>query len=130
MNILVVDDEEVMAESLRIGLTGAGFRVVKALSAGQARDVLARDGRRIDLALVDYLMPVDNGFDLLAVIREKYGDLPVVIMTAYPEAGLGREAFARQANGFLEKPFNLENLVAEIQRVLQKSAGCHRSSIS
>ena len=83
MNILVVDDEAVMVESIRIGLESSGYHVIGAFGAQQALDMLNNVGCNIDLVVTDYLMPKMNGLDLLGAVRKSHPTLPIIIMTAY-----------------------------------------------
>ena len=117
MNILVVDDEAVMVESIRIGLESKGYHVFEALSAQQALDQLYHGDHRIDLIATDYLMPTMNGIDLLEAIRKSHPTLPVILMTAYAQTDLAIAALKSQCNSFIEKPFTLDQLVAEIERI-------------
>lgn len=117
MNILVVDDEAVMVESIRIGLENKGHRVIEAYSARQALDTLSSGEHGIDLVVTDYLMPSMNGLDLLTAIRKRHPALPVILMTAYAQTSLVIEALRNRCDSFIEKPFNLDQLVAEIERI-------------
>ncbi|MEI6260403.1 MAG: hybrid sensor histidine kinase/response regulator [Deltaproteobacteria bacterium] len=117
MNILVVDDEAVMVESIRIGLESSGYRVIEAFSAQQALDHLNQGGQMIDLVVTDYLMPKMNGLDLLGAVRRSHPFLPVVIMTAYAETSLVIEAMKNHCDSFIEKPFSLDQLITEIERI-------------
>lgn len=117
MNILVVDDEIVMADSLRIGLESRGYKVVECNSVIKALAKLNRRDQEIDIVITDYLMPTLNGLDLLGAIRERYPTLPVIIMTAYAETSLVIKALRNHCNGFIEKPFSLDQLVGEIEKV-------------
>lgn len=117
MNILVVDDEVVMVDSIRIGLESRGYQVVEAYSAHQALELLAHDDHRIDLVITDYLMTPTNGLELLAAIRKHQPTLPVIIMTAYGEKGLVVQVLKNRGNSFIDKPFSLEQLVAEIENI-------------
>jgi signal transduction histidine kinase len=117
MTILVVDDEAVMAESIRIGLENKGYRVIKAYSARQALDKLSSGEHSIDLVVTDYLMPTMNGLDLLAAVRRSHPSLPVILMTAYAQTSLVIDALRNHCDSFIEKPFNLDQLVAEIERI-------------
>ena len=120
MNILVVDDEPAMAESIRIGLESMGHRAFEALSAQQALDLLYHGGHRIDLIATDYLMPAMNGIDLLKAVRRSHPTLPVMILTAYAETSLVIEALKNRCDSFIEKPFSLDQLVAEIERIKRR----------
>jgi DNA-binding NtrC family response regulator len=117
MNILVVDDEAVMIDSIRIGLESSGHRVFMAHSAQEAMDQLYFKGRRIDLVITDYLMPKMDGIDLLKAIRRRYPNLPVLIMTAFANKEMTMDAIKNRCQGFIEKPFNLDLLIDEIERI-------------
>lgn len=119
MNILVVDDETTMVESLRIGLESNGYQVFGALSGEQALDHLCHGDHRIDLLITDYLMPTMNGLDLLAAVRRKQPSLSVMIMTAYSDTDLLIKALRDHCDSFIEKPFSLDQLMVEIERIRQ-----------
>jgi DNA-binding NtrC family response regulator len=120
MNILVVDDEVVQLESLNRGLRSKGCRVLKVLSAREALDLLDKDAGSIDMIITDYAMPLMNGLELLDDVRRNHGDLPVIMMTAYGCKDLVIEALHHQCSGFIEKPFTLDQLMHEIERVQAK----------
>lgn len=117
MNILVVDDEAVMANSLRIGLETKGYRAVNAYSGQQALDLLVHGEQTINLVLTDYLMPGMDGIELIKAFRRVIPTLPIIIMTAYGEKSLVIEALNSRCDGFIEKPFSLDQLAGEIERV-------------
>jgi signal transduction histidine kinase len=128
MNLLVVDDEVRMLGTIRRGVASKGYRVFEALGAQQALDQLNHGGHGIDLVITDYLMPTMNGIDLLNAIRSTHPTLPVIIMTAYADTGLVIEAMKNHCDGFIEKPFNLDHLVAEIERIKQHQIQNTKSS--
>jgi signal transduction histidine kinase len=117
MNILLVDDEPILVESIRIGLENRGYPVIGANSARQALDLLHRGGHTIDLVITDYMMPAMNGMELLAAIRRNRPTLPVMIMTAYADTSLVIEAMKNHCDAFIEKPFTPVALISEIERV-------------
>ena len=118
MNILVVEDDKVQLESLRRGLRNKGHQVLEALSAEEALNRFTHSNMtKIDLVLSDYVMPGLNGIELLKRIRENHGSLPVILMTAYGEKDLVIEALRNRCDSFLEKPFTLDQLIQEIERV-------------
>ncbi len=120
MNILVVDDEMVQIETLRRALRSKGYQVFEALNAIEALDQLESMTYRIDMVLTDYVMPGKDGIELLKKIREKYGELPVIIMTAYGGKDMLIDAMRNRCDGFIEKPFNVDQLINEIQRVMSR----------
>lgn len=120
MNILVVDDDIAQLESLKRGLKNKGYQVVEALSAEAALGFLANPGdKKVNLVLTDYVMPGMSGMDLLKKIRDNYGSLPVIIMTAYAEKHVVVDALRNLCDSFIEKPFTLNQLMEEITRVMK-----------
>lgn len=114
VRILVVDDEVSIRELLQAFLEEEGYTVVLA-SNGQ--DALARLAERpIAAVLLDLNMPVMDGWACLAQLRQLEPDLPVVVMTA----GLPARHVAEQrgAAGFLEKPFELQELIDTVDRLV------------
>lgn len=116
--ILLVDDEPETVLVLRLFLRSLGYAVA---AAGNAADGLRllRGEAHFSLVLTDYFMPVMDGGRFLAAIREEWADLPVVMMTAY---GRKEELFTglhHFCHGFIEKPFAIDELIAEIERVLR-----------
>lgn len=118
MKVLVVDDEVVMANSLRIGLENMGYQAVKAYSGLQALDLLAHEEQTIHLVITDYLMQGMDGLELMKVLRRTNPTLPILIMTAYADKSLLIEALKHRCDGFIEKPFRLDQLTAEIERIM------------
>jgi signal transduction histidine kinase len=117
MKILVVDDEIDEVESLSRGLRSKGHKVLQALSAQEALNHLQNDDSGIDLLITDYAMPIMNGMELLRNIRMNRGNLPVIMMTAYGQKDLVIDALRNHCDSFIEKPFTLDQLLNEIERV-------------
>lgn len=113
--ILIVDDKRIQLKTLRRGLRTRGYRVFEAISGKQALDHLEKD-ETIDLVLTDYAMPEMNGIELLKKIRETNKTIPVIIMTAYGDKDLVIEAMHYRCNGFIDKPFDMDELLEEIQQ--------------
>lgn len=117
MNVLIVDDEIIQVESLRRGLRSKGYRVAEAFCAQEALNLLNSSERSIDLVITDYAMPVMNGIELLQNIRRDNPSLPVIMMTAYGQKDMVIDVLRNHCSGFIEKPFTLEQLLREIDRV-------------
>ena len=113
MNILIVDDEQTMLETLRRGLRTKGFKVFEAKNGMAALNILEQNSQ-INLVLTDYAMGGMNGIELLTEIRKQKKNIPVIIMTAYGDKELVIEAMRRQCDGFIDKPFTLDDLIKEI----------------
>lgn len=116
--ILTVDDSPSMRQMVSFTLRGAGYEVVQASDAAQALEY-ARNNR-VDLVLTDVNMP---GMDGISLVRELRGLpncrlTPMLVLTT--EAGQEKKAMGKQAGatGWIVKPFNPEQLLATIARVL------------
>jgi two-component system sensor histidine kinase/response regulator len=118
MNVLVVDNDMVQLESLRRGLRTRGYQVIEASSSEEVlKHFTHSDMTTVDLILSDYVMPRLNGIELLKKIRQNHSSLPFILMTAYGDKDLVIEALRNRCNGFIEKPFTLDQLMEEIERV-------------
>ncbi|MBI5591167.1 MAG: response regulator [Deltaproteobacteria bacterium] len=117
MNVLIVDDEIVQIENLRIGLSSRGHHIFEALNGNEALSLIENDVNQIDLVITDYAMPGMNGIELLQNIRWRHGHIPVIMMTAYGHRDLILDALRNQCNGFIDKPFTLDRLIDEIDKV-------------
>jgi CheY-like chemotaxis protein len=117
MHILIVDDEPDGLETLQRSLRIKGHSVWAVTSGQEALEVLAKSGVAADMVVTDYLMPHMNGIELLTAVRSKYGQLPVVLVTAYGSKKVLTEALQNGCNGFLEKPFTPAQLQGEIERI-------------
>lgn len=117
--ILVVDDEFGIAETLELLLGDEGYHVV---TASNGQNGLARLAERLpDLVLLDYMMPILDGPGMLRAMRADltYRDVPVILMTALPEATVAK-TIDSQYSGFLRKPFRANEVVGTVARVLAK----------
>jgi putative nucleotidyltransferase with HDIG domain len=116
--ILLVDDELAVRQLLAEGLRMAGYECAMAGNASEALQRLAQE--RFDLLLSDIQMPGGSGTELLRVVRERYADLDVVMITAVVDVDVALVAIRNGASDYLPKPFNLEQVLITIERVLEK----------
>lgn len=117
--VLVVDDAGVVRRLAFRVLSEAGFRVFEAASAVEALEVLAMLHGRIDIVLVDVVLPEVNGVDLVRLIRERWDHPAILFMSAYPAEVLAREGLKDLRVEFLAKPFTRDELLRAIERTLQ-----------
>lgn len=117
--ILAVDDSPSMRDMVRITLTGAGFDVTPAAD-GQAALELARQGS-FDLVLSDVNMPNMDGISLIRALRAQsaYRHTPILMLTTEGSMERKREGKDAGATGWIVKPFDPDQLVATMQRVLR-----------
>lgn len=103
--ILVVDDERSVREILSAFLTSHGHHVEHAADGHSALDWLAR--HEPDMVFLDLQMPGITGLEVLSAIKERYPDLPVVVISGWADEDLAKEALKAGAYEFLAKPFDL-----------------------
>ena len=118
--ILIVDDEPDMLEMLRRSLEAdLDCRLSTAASAKEALQILSESP--VDLALVDIKMPEMDGLELLELIKRKWPDLTVVMMTAYGTIETAVYAMKQGAYDFITKPFDHEALLLRLEKALERS---------
>jgi DNA-binding NtrC family response regulator len=121
MNLLIIDDNPNQLYSLNIALKTRAHRVMMAVNGKEALEILQANHSRIDVVLTDYAMPGMSGLELLAHIQKNHAAIPVIIMTAYGKKELVMAALQHGCAGYVEKPFTLEQLMPEIERVIRKT---------
>jgi len=112
--VLVVDDAGVVRRLAYRLLAEAGFRVFEAGGAAEALEVVDLARGRVDVVLVDVVMPEVNGVDLARLLREKMPDANIVFMSAFPAEVLAREGLRDLRVRFLAKPFTREDLLKAV----------------
>ena len=114
--VLVVDDEALIRWSLTERLQSEGYEVVEAETGHGALEKLP-DG--IDLVLLDYRLPDTDGVSVLRKIKEFDQDILVILLTAYASVETAVEAMKQGAYHFANKPFNLDEVAATVERALE-----------
>ncbi len=114
--ILIVDDEIEQIKILRLSLRSKGYQVTAVSNVTEALAAL-NSSQRYDLVLTDYAMPDASGLEFLKEIRRSGNRIGVIMMTAYGEKKVLVDALRLRCDGFIEKPFTLNELVAEITHV-------------
>ncbi len=125
--VLIVDDEQSMAEMIADDLAARGYEAVAEKSARRAAQMLEEDS--VDALITDLRMPEMDGLELLAVARRFHPSLPVIVMTAYSAIDTAIESIRRGAYHYLTKPFKLDELDLFLARALQE-ASLRRETIS
>lgn len=118
-SILIVDDEPEILRTQKLGLQSNGYNVITAGDADTALVRLADPHTPIDMVLTDHAMPGMTGLDLVKLLRGNGIFIPVILMTALDEKKLVIQALQSQCNGFIEKPFTMDELLREIHRTRQ-----------
>jgi DNA-binding response OmpR family regulator len=115
--VLLISEDASTRERLRKGLTGRGFTVT-AVADGMSGIKALRECR-IDLVLLDLLLPDVNGFDLLAAVRAARPRLPVMAVTALDDEGSKLDSFERGVDDYLTNPVSVPELAARIEARLR-----------
>jgi response regulator RpfG family c-di-GMP phosphodiesterase len=116
--ILVVDDEETIREIVSSMLGGAHFRTRQASSGVEALAIL-ESGEEFDLLLSDLMMAEMDGIALLERAKERYPDMPIVMVTAVHDISVALQALRNGAYDYLLKPFEREQLLNTVRRALE-----------
>jgi CheY-like chemotaxis protein len=118
--ILIVDDEEIIHDSLKRTLGRQGHRVDAVFGAPEALERLS--SREYDLVITDLMMPDVNGIQLLQSMRAKGHEVPVLMITGYPTIRTALEALRLGAVDYLSKPFTRHELLGPVNRTLRRGA--------
>jgi len=118
MNILVVDDEKEIADVIELYLQSDQYNVLKFYTGEEALRCIKNT--RIDLAILDIMLPDVDGFQILKQIREKY-TFPVIMLTAKTEYIDKITGLTLGADDYIPKPFNPLELVARVKAQIRRS---------
>ena len=119
--ILVVDDEDSVRKLIEKTLRRHGYQVLSAASGPEAIRLAEEFSGRIDLALVDVVMPEISGGETYRRIAKTRPDLKVIYMSGYSQLVAASEKLAEPGAEFLHKPYTLAGLVSRVQQVLGTS---------
>ena len=118
--ILVVDDEESVRSLIGRFLCRLGFSATETASGEEALDALAQ--HQYDLVLSDVRMPGMNGMSLLAEIRRRYPDTPVLMLTGCESVSTAVDAMKNGAFDYVLKPFHLDQVEASVREALKRQS--------
>lgn len=117
-NILLVEDDSVLAFSIEYTLKNDGFRVVKASKLEEARKAFSENA--FDLILLDIMLPDGNGYDFCREIRKTSG-IPIIFLTACDEEVNVVTGLDMGADDYITKPFRIKELISRIKAVLRRN---------
>jgi len=117
--ILLVEDEENLHEALKLNLELEGYQVVSAMDGKQA--VKALQNQYFDLMILDVMLPEMDGIEVLETIRIQNIHLPVLILSAKNTSADRVLGLKKGADDYLTKPFNLEELLLRVQKLIEKN---------
>ena len=118
--VLVVEDEQHLAEGLRFNLEAEGYNVGGVETGEAALDLLRSESQAFDVVVLDVMLPGIDGFSVISEMRQSGQFVPTLMLTArgHPEDVL--KGFAAGADDYLTKPFELSILIARIRGLLRR----------
>ncbi len=117
-SILIVDDDINICSSLKEELSEVGYETDFLLSGKEVNDYLKNN--HVDLILLDLVLPEKDGYEVLKELSDNKIDVKVVVLTAYADVKSAIESARLGASDFISKPYDLDELLITIRKVLQR----------
>ena len=117
-NILLVEDDSQISETLTIALQALNYRVTIARDGGQTQSSFVR--HRPDIILLDLILPGESGFEICERIKTQDPHLPILVISAMDRSDARDLAGRVGADGYLTKPFDIEQLVEMMINVAEQ----------
>jgi DNA-binding response OmpR family regulator len=118
--ILIVEDEQHLAQGLRFNLEAEGYQVHLVETGEDALELLKAEHAAFDLLLLDVMLPGKNGFAVMTEMRTSGQFVPTLMLTARGHSDDILRGFAAGADDYLTKPFDLAILIARIRGLLRR----------
>jgi len=118
--ILLIDDEKMILDVGCELLEELGYTVLSALSGRQAIDIFQKNSDKIDLIIMDMIMPGMNGGETFDRLRNINSNIKVLLSSGYSVNGQATKILRRGCDGFIQKPFNLNQLAEKIGKIMGK----------
>ena len=114
-NILVIDDEPLVGQLFNDSMDESDFKVTVTLNGNEALELLKNKNRKYGLIFLDLFLPDINGVELFSRIRKLDNNIPVIIITGYPDSELMARAMEFGLVTVLKKPFNSDDIYNAIR---------------
>ena len=118
--ILLVDDEQTIIDVCKELLSKLGYKVLSAARGQEALDVCKANKDKIDMVILDMIMPDMSGGEVYDRMKEINPDMKVLLSSGYSIDGEATEILKRGCDGFIQKPFNMKELSRKIREILEK----------
>ena len=125
-SILLVEDEENLHESLKLNLELQGYQITSAYDGAEA--VKAVQNEYFDLIIMDVMLPEMDGYSATQTIRLTNTEVPILILSAKDSSADRVTGLKKGADDYLTKPFNLEELLLRVQKLIQKNKRLQKTS--
>lgn len=120
MKILIVEDEDALADGLKFNFEQEGYDVVVAGEGQTALEQFEAADPPFDLVVLDLMLPGMSGYDICAAIRESNSHLPILILSARTLPQDKAQAFDLGTDQYMTKPFALPELLSRVRNLLQR----------
>lgn len=127
MRILVVEDDAVLLDGLKVGLGLSGFTVDTVSTCADAMEALMAD--RFDAVVLDRMLPDGSGMEVLTHLRERGDRTPVLLLTAKDETADRIDGLDAGADDYLGKPFDLDEVAARLRAITRRAEGRARPEL-
>ncbi len=125
--ILIVEDEQHLANGLRFNLEAEGYEVVTAGDGETALELLLGQPKRFEAVVLDIMLPGTDGFEVATELRQAGQFVPILMLTARNRPEDVLKGFEAGADDYLPKPFELAILIARLRGLLRRREWFHRS---
>jgi len=122
--ILVVDDEEHVVEVVEEVLKAMDYKVLVARNGKEAVKVFKKEKGKIDLVILDMIMPGISGGETFDRLKDIDPDVKVILSSGYSIGGTAREIMGKGCKAFIQKPFSVEELSRTVREVLDEKGLC------
>ena len=120
-SILLLEDDISLNDTIKQFLEHAGYKILSAFDAFEAKDILYENS--VDLMLLDVKVPYQNGFDFLSEIRKEGNESPAIFITSLNAVDDVTKGFDIGCDDYIRKPFALKELLARVQVLLKRHLG-------
>lgn len=126
-NIILTDDHQVVREGMKFLLyTTEDLKVINDFDSGEdTLDFLSTTEEKIDLALIDLVMPEMDGIELTTQLKEKYKNIKVLVLSSYTSEEYIRPVFRAGADGYIIKEMDIDELTDSIRDVIEGKRVVH-----
>lgn len=119
-NILIVEDDALLLESIKFGLENKGYCVEKAQDGWDALNILEKN--KVDLIISDIMMPNISGLSLLSVLNKfHFNRIPIIMISSLDKASIIMSAMGLGAYDFIVKPINFNSLYRKVSLLLKEN---------
>ena len=116
--VFLIDDDDMIADVSEMILKNSGYDVVSAKSGKEAIEVYKENHSRIDMVILDMILPDMDGGDTYDRLKEINPGIKVLLASGYDIDYQGRDIMERGCDGFIQKPFNMNELLEKIRGIL------------